>query len=131
MKKIFFTCAISALGFFVNAQNQINMIWCGSKEAGNSESIVLTPECMSESPRFWNTEHGELKCLGFKMALIQGDVSTVSTSMNGEFTESMQLFFKSQKTGSYIHFYDVIVRSSSGETMLSDKVYKVRYKLSK
>jgi hypothetical protein len=131
MKKIFFTCVISALGFFVNAQNQINMIWCGSKEAGNSESIVLTPECMSESPRFWSPEKGELKCLGFKMALVKEDESVVFTSLNGAFTEAMQASFKTKQGGSYIHFYDVIVQSSGGETMLSDKIYKFRYKLSK
>jgi hypothetical protein len=131
MKKIIFTGALSVIGFLMNAQSQINMIWCGSKEAGNLESVVLTPECMTESPRFWNPEKGELKCLGFKMALVQEEQSTVFTSMNGEFTEGMMASFKTRQAGSYIHFYDVIVRSSDGETMLSDKVYKVRYKLSK
>ncbi len=131
MKKIIFTCALFAIGFLSNAQSQINMIWCGSKEAGNLESIVLTPECLTESPRFWNPEKGELKCLGFKMALVQVEQSQVFTSLNGEFTEGMMASFKSKQAGSYIQFYDVIVQTSEGETMLSDKVYKVKYKFGK
>jgi hypothetical protein len=131
MKKIIFTCALFAIGFLSNAQSQINMIWCGSKEAGNLESIVLTPECMTESPRFWNPEKGELKCLGFKMALVQVEQSQVFTSLNGEFTEGMMASFKAKQAGSYIQFYDVIVQTSEGETMLSDKVYKVKYKFGK
>jgi hypothetical protein len=43
----------------------------------------------------------------------------------------MRASFKSNGTVGFIQFYDVIVMSSSGETILSDKVYKVRYKLSK
>jgi hypothetical protein len=131
MKKFIITSAFLSIGFWMNAQTQINMIWCGIKEAGNSESIVLTPECMSEVPRFWNPEMGEFKCLGFKMALVQNDVSTVFTSFDGELTEGMRASFKSNGTVGFIQFYDVIVMSSSGETILSDKVYKVRYKLSK
>ena len=131
MKKIIFTCALTAVGFFCNAQSQINMFWCGNKEAGNLEMIVLTPECMTESPRFWNPEKGELKCLGFKMALIQDGQSTVFTSLNGDYTEGMMASFKSKQASSYIHFYDVIVQTSEGETMLSDKVYKVKYKFGK
>jgi hypothetical protein len=65
------------------------------------------------------------------MALVQNDVSTVFTSFNGELTEGMRTSFKSNSTVGFIQFYDVIVMSSSGETILSDKVYKVRYKLSK
>ena len=122
---------LSSLGIWMNAQTQINMIWCGSKEAGNSEAVVLTPECLNDSPRFWSPEKGELKCLGFKMALVHGEESNVFNSMDGNFSEGMLASFKSRTANNQIHFYDVIVQTSGGETMISDKVYKVRYKLSK
>ena len=62
------------------------------------------------------------------MTLVQNDVSTVFTSFNGELTEGMHVSLKSNTPVGFIQFYDVIVLSSSGETILSDKVYKFRNK---
>ena len=62
------------------------------------------------------------------MALVQNDVSTGFASFNGELTESMRVSFKSNTPVGFIQFYDVIVLSSSGETILSDKAYKFRNK---
>ncbi len=112
----------------MNAQAQVNMIWCGNKEAGNAEITEINAECLSEGPRFWSPEVGELKCLGFKMSLAEGDVSTLFTSLNGEFTETMRISFKTKTTIQLVQFYDVIVQFPNGDTFLSDKVYKVRNK---
>jgi hypothetical protein len=131
MKKMMLIAVLTSAALWMSAQNQINMIWCGNKEAGNSESIILTPECVNEAPRFWSPEKGDLKCLGFKMALVRGDEASVFTSYNGFFSEGMQAAFKAKTASNQIHFYDVIVQTSGGETLLSEKVYKVRYKLSK
>ena len=131
MKKMMFIAVLSSAALWMSAQNQINMIWCGSKEAGNSESIILGPECVKEAPRFWSPEKGELKCLGFKMAFNRGDESSVFTSYDGSFSEGMQSAFKANTMVNQIHFYDVIVQTPNGETLISDRVYKVRYKLAK
>lgn len=128
MKKVLFFVFMFSIGLGVSAQYQINMIWCGSKEAGHSESIKLNPECMNDSPSFWSPEKGDLKCLGFKLAFLQGDESSVFTSYTGSFSDVMQSAFKSKAGASEIHFYDVIIQTPEGETMICDKVYKLRFK---
>lgn len=130
MKKILAFSLFMSLGSLVFSQTNFNMIWCGVKEAGNMESVILTPECMNESPRFWAPELGEFKTLGFKMAIVSKDNKVVFTSLNGEFTEEMSRAFKSKTSGVALEFFDVIL-SANGENYLSDKVYKVKYKYSK
>ncbi len=63
MKKIILFLFLIGAGLTSISQNQINMIWCGSKEAGKLDAVSLTSECMTVAPQFWIPGKGELKCL--------------------------------------------------------------------
>jgi hypothetical protein len=126
MKKIMLFLFLIGAGLTSISQNQINMIWCGSKEAGKLDAVSLTSECMTVAPQFWIPGKGELKCLGFKMAIGDDKQSIVLVSKNGDFTERMMESFKMNSTASFVHFFDVIVQSPDGSTELSDTVYKIR-----
>ena len=128
MKKFIFISMFFSVGFYMNAQSKINMIWCGNKDAGNFETTTLSSECLSEAPRFWEPEKGEFKCLSFKMLLGHDGKATLLTSNTGDFTSSIVEVLKTTGNVTYVHFFDVIVQSPKGETELCDRVYKVNFK---
>jgi hypothetical protein len=128
MKKVVVTLSLWAVAAFAMAQQNFNMIWCGSKEAGHGETIALSPECLAEAPRFWDPEMGELKAMGFKMAFVEGNVSTVFTSTTGEMTEEIKAAYKTKSSCNVIQFYDVVI-STGVDTYVSDKIYQISYKM--
>jgi hypothetical protein len=125
MKKIILSLFLVGAGLACFSQNQINMIWCGSKEANKLDAVSLSPECMTEAPKFWIPGKGELKCLGFKMAIGDEKQSMVFVSKDGDLTERMMESLKMSSTASFVHFFDVILQSPDGSTELSDTVYKI------
>jgi hypothetical protein len=126
MKKIILSLFLVGAGLSSIAQSQINMIWCGSKEAGKLDAVSLSPDCMTVAPQFWIPGKGELKCLGFKMAIGDEKQSMVFVSKDGDLTERMMESFKMNSAAGFVHFFDVIVQSPDGSTELSDTVYKIR-----